>query len=357
MAAEPTTYHKNDGTGAYKEYNPTYFPTIEELGWSRDGYTFVSWNTRTDGTGESFSGGSRDPLPTETGYGVYYAIWEVNAPTYLDMNGLAHYDSLVKIIVNGKVDTGGKAGGIPYGSVDSTSTSTIFTATVDGLTELYDGACVMLHNGVVTSAKGFTVNINGLGAKKCYNNLTNATQETTVFNVNYTLMFVYSTTLDDGNGGWWIYRGYDSDAGLVLLEYGKSKWADFKSAYDAKRIVYCLVAYGVGYRLAFMAWYQSNKVEFQYYRSVSSHTAAQQSDEVFVYTLTSGNNWTTTTRQTNVRVVAGSGLSSTCANDVLTLSASGGLPTVSSSDDGKVLTVVNGAWAASELPVYDGTVV
>ena len=34
----------------------------------------------------------------------------------------------------------------------------------------------------------------------------------------------------------------------------------------------------------------------------------------------------------------------------------GGLPSVSASDNGKVLTVVNGAWAAASLPVYDGTV-
>lgn len=140
--------------------------------------------------------------------------------TYLDMEGLAKYDSLVKVIINGKVDAGGKAGGIPYGSVDSTSTSTNFTATVDGLTELYDGACVMLHNGVVTSAKGFTVNVNGLGAKKCYSNMTNATQETTIFNANYTLMFIYSTALDSGNGGWWVYRGYDANTTYTPMKLG-----------------------------------------------------------------------------------------------------------------------------------------
>ena len=38
--------------------------------------------------------------------------------------------------------------GIPYGAVDSTSTSTAFTATVDGITSLVDGTCVMLRNGV-----------------------------------------------------------------------------------------------------------------------------------------------------------------------------------------------------------------
>ena len=104
---------------------------------------------------------------------------------------------------------------ILYGSVDSTSTATVFTATVSGLTQLVDGTCIMLHNGVVTSASGFTVNVNDLGAKKCYNNMTNATQDTTIFNVAYTMMFVYSTELDSGNGGWWIYRGYDGNTNTI----------------------------------------------------------------------------------------------------------------------------------------------
>lgn len=108
-----------------------------------------------------------------------------------------------------------KSNGILYGAVDSTSSATAFTATVEGLTELYDGVTVMLHNGVVTSASGFTVNINGLGAKPCYNNLTNATRETTIFNVAYTMLFVYSTALNNGDGGWWIYRGYDANTNTI----------------------------------------------------------------------------------------------------------------------------------------------
>lgn len=113
-----------------------------------------------------------------------------------------------------------KSNGILYAAVDSTSTSTVFTATVDGLTELYDGVAVMLHNGVVTSAKNFTINVNGLGAKKCYSSLTNATQETTIFNVNYTLMFVYSTALDGGSGGWWVYRGIDTNTTYTPVKLG-----------------------------------------------------------------------------------------------------------------------------------------
>ena len=105
--------------------------------------------------------------------------------------------------------------GIPYGEVDSTSTATVFTATVPGITELKDGTVMMLKNGVVTSASGFTINVNGLGAKPCYNNMTNATRDTTIFNVAYTMMFVYSTALNSGSGGWWIYRGYDANTNTI----------------------------------------------------------------------------------------------------------------------------------------------
>lgn len=104
--------------------------------------------------------------------------------------------------------------GIPFGIVDSTSTATAFTATVEGITELRDGTCVLLKNGVVTSAAGFTVNINGLGAKPVYNNLTANTADTTIFNVSYTMLFVYDSTRVQG-GGWICYRGYDSNTNTI----------------------------------------------------------------------------------------------------------------------------------------------
>lgn len=103
---------------------------------------------------------------------------------------------------------------ILYGIVDSTSTSTVFTATVDGLTELRDGTCVMLKNGVVTSAANFTINVNGLGAKPVYSNMAAATRETTIFNINYTLLLVYDSTRVSG-GAWINYRGYYSDANTI----------------------------------------------------------------------------------------------------------------------------------------------
>ena len=108
-----------------------------------------------------------------------------------------------------------KTNGVFYGTVDSTSTATVFTASIEGLTELKSGTVVILHNGVVTSASGFTININNLGAKKCYNNMTDATRDTTIFNIAYTMMFIYSEDLDEGNGGWWCYRGYDANTNTI----------------------------------------------------------------------------------------------------------------------------------------------
>lgn len=132
--------------------------------------------------------------------------------------GLATFYDASGIDYAGSPTSGGNANvtnAILYGTVDSTSTSTAYTATVAGLEALVDGTCIMLHNGVVTSAAGFTVNINNLGAKKCYNNMTNATQDTTIFNIAYTMMFVYASALDEGNGGWWIYRGYDGNTNTI----------------------------------------------------------------------------------------------------------------------------------------------
>jgi hypothetical protein len=97
-------------------------------------------------------------------------------------------------------------GGLFYGEVDSTSTSTAYTATIPNLktTALYDGLTVVLKNGVVTSTSGFTINVNGLGAKPVYNNMatghdtTAPTRDTTIFNINYTMMFIYNSALVSG---------------------------------------------------------------------------------------------------------------------------------------------------------------
>lgn len=128
--------------------------------------------------------------------------------------------------INQITDTGGttydirdtvKQGTIFQGAVDGTSTSTVFTATIDGITEYHDGLAVMLKNGVVTSASGFTININGLGAKPVYNSMAAASAETTIFNINYTLLLVYDSTRVAG-GCWLNYRGYNSDTNTIAYQ-------------------------------------------------------------------------------------------------------------------------------------------
>lgn len=126
---------------------------------------------------------------------------------------------------------------------------------------------------------------------------------------------------------------------MVVLSYGTSTWQDFINAYNDNAVVYCRASSNVDpssgsqTRLAFMA-YVSNatsptSVEFQYYRSVNSKTAAQQNDQVFVYKLTSANGgtWTVETRETGTEIAAGAGLSSSYSNGTLTLAQNEGLTT------------------------------
>ena len=117
--------------------------------------------------------------------------------------------------------------------------------------------------------------------------------------------------------------------GMTILSYGGSTWQNFIDAYNANKVVYCRAssgsnpASGSQTRLAFMAYVNNattpTEVEFQYYRSVSTHTASQQGDQVYVYKLNKTNGWSVTTREASVKVVAGTGLGSTYSNGTITL--------------------------------------
>ena len=117
--------------------------------------------------------------------------------------------------------------------------------------------------------------------------------------------------------------------GMEILSYGNSTWNDFITAYNAKKVVYCRAssnsnpASGSQTRLAFMAYVNNasspTNVEFQYYRSVNSHSDSQQGDQVYVYKLTSDGTWTVTVRENYTKIVAGTGLSGSYNSGVLTL--------------------------------------
>lgn len=143
---------------------------------------------------------------------------------------------------------------------------------------------------------------------------------------------------------------------MTILSYGRSTWDDFITAYNTNTIVYCRAssnanpATGSQTRMAFMAYVNKatdpTEVEFQYYRSVSSHTDSQQGDQVYVYKLNKSSGWSVIVRSAFSKVVAGTGLSSSYSNGVITLQNKNPLPTVTSSDNGKILMVKDGAWVA-----------
>lgn len=161
---------------------------------------------------KSNKSGVIDDESTDTQYPTSKAVYEALEAVYGDLSDLSE-------AINAKAD-GNSTGAalltaaIPYGECDSTSTATHFTATVPGISELKSGVCMLLRNGVVTSASGFTININGLGGKPSINNLTNNTLDTTIFNVAYTMLFIYDE--DRIEGGCWIcYRGYDANTNTI----------------------------------------------------------------------------------------------------------------------------------------------
>lgn len=118
---------------------------------------------------------------------------------------------------------------------------------------------------------------------------------------------------------------------LVILKYGSSTWNDFLDAYTTNSIVYCRAssdsnpASGSQTRLAFMAYVNNEtnptNVEFQYYRSVATHSDSQQGDQVYVYKLDKTAGWTVTVRSAFTKIVAGNGMRSDYDNGELTLTS------------------------------------
>jgi hypothetical protein len=98
--------------------------------------------------------------------------------------------------------------------------------------------------------------------------------------------------------------------------------------------------------MAFLAYIGSSNVEFQYYRSLNSHSASNMTDEVYVYTVSSSG-WTTVTRKTGAKVVAGTHMSQSYSNDTLTLNCT--WPTVDQTYDASSTNAQSGVAVASAL--------
>lgn len=114
----------------------------------------------------------------------------------------------------GKIMESKLTASIPYGECDGTSTATAFTVTVPGITELKNGVCCYVRNNVVTSASGCTLDVNGLGAKPLYSSIAAASRSTTIFNINYTLLFIYNENRV-ADGCWDVFYGIDSNTNTI----------------------------------------------------------------------------------------------------------------------------------------------
>lgn len=311
----------------------------------------------------------------------------------------------------GSAEAGGvadKAAAIPYGHVDSTSTATAYTATIDGITELVDGTTVLLKNGVVTSKAGFTININGLGAKPVYNNMAAASAETTIFNVAYTLLLVYDSTRVSG-GCWINYRGYYSDANTVPTGFcttaagTAAKVATCNYGYrDDDNYFPCLFRYentAANATLAISSYATTAAPIYVNGSRTSASNTFGRGVILFLYhdgayycyndgrfpivvdgAVTSVQEYVATKYEkpsggipktdlaSDVQASLGKADTALQADSLKTINgeslvgsgditiSGSSLPAVTSADTGKVLMVVNGAWAADSLPVYNGEI-
>lgn len=150
----------------------------------------------------------------------------------------------------------------------------------------------------------------------------------------------------DGQGipGWAVVPPVST--GLFEAVYGQTSYSDITQAISDKKIVYCRISATGASRMAFLAYIGTSNVEFQYYRSLSSHSASNMTDEVYVYTVASSG-WTTTTRKTGVKVVAGTHMSQSYSNDTLTLNAT--WPTVDQIYDAASANAQSGVAVASAI--------
>lgn len=167
---------------------------------------------------------------------------------------------------------------------------------------------------------------------------------------------------------------YVEGSQMVVLSYGSSTWQDFIDAYKTNTIVYCRASSGTNpasgsqTRMAFMAYVNNatspTSVEFQYYRSVNTHTASQQGDQVYVYQLTSAGAWSVTVRECSAKIVAGTDISANYNNGTMTIGFSGTIPSTASEvgaiaapaspATGAFLVYDGSAWVAQTLSTWQG---
>ena len=153
-----------------------------------------------------------------------------------------------------------------------------------------------------------------------------------------------------GVPGWAVVP--EQSTGLFQAVYGETSFADITQAFNDKKIVYCRIGSTRPSRMAYLAYVNATYFEFQYYRSISSHSASAQTDEIYIYKVTS-DGWETTTRKTGVSVAAGTHMSQSYSNDTLTLNAA--WPDVDQTYNAASTNAQSGVAVAGALTSYTPT--
>ena len=109
---------------------------------------------------------------------------------------------------------------------------------------------------------------------------------------------------------------------LAVATYNTSTFIEVINMVENNKLVYCKVSTGSGgYRYAVIAFKDTSKVEFNYVRKTNDGN-----NELWVYTVTRNNEWTTVSMPISRRIVAGTNMTSSynASTNTLTLNATGG---------------------------------
>ena len=214
-----------------------------------------------------------------------------------------------------------------------TSATGSWTGNID-IPALFDGMTIayfLPYNGDGEATLNLTLSDNTTtGATAVY--LDGNTRVTTHYHAGQTIILTYwsAGSINVSGTATTEARWVRADTSNKILYYGKSTWNDFIDVYKTNSVIYCRAssnsnpATGSQTRMAFMAYVNNEanptEVEFQYYRSVNTHSATQQGDQVYVYKLTNKGTWSVTVREAYTKIVAGEGLTTSYSNGTLTIS-------------------------------------
>ena len=139
------TYNSNNSSNSTSTVNASIGETVTIGGntFSYDGYTFVGWNTKADGTGTSYSAGDSFVISSDS---TLYAIWKDNSEKTAKFTASFGYDSGVKNIT-------------VYDTQDYTASGTVTDTAVvkDGDTGEIDASGSGQVNFKVNLADGYEV--------------------------------------------------------------------------------------------------------------------------------------------------------------------------------------------------------